>query len=75
VERELVVAEPAELLHQDHTQHLLSTHSLSTASRTDLATLAADKIIVHPFRYFGMLVEDSAHRSHFTSMHVRRFVL
>jgi len=70
VEGELVVAEPAELLHQEHTQHLLSTHSLSTASSTDLAALATDEIVVHPFRCFGMLVEDSAHRLQLARMHV-----
>jgi hypothetical protein len=63
VERELMVAEPAELLHQDHSQHLLPAHALSTALRTDRATLASDQIGMHPFRYLRMLVKDSAHRS------------
>jgi hypothetical protein len=70
VEGEFVVAEPAELLHHDRSQHLFGAHALSTALSTDLATLAADKIVVHPFRCFRMLVEDSAHLSQFARMHV-----
>src|SRR5436190_6226404 len=50
VERELVVAEPAELLHEDHTQHLLAAHSLPAASRTDVAAEATDQRSSKPSR-------------------------
>ena len=60
VEREFVVAEPAELLHHDHTQHLFARHPFATALLTDLVTLVADEVLVHPLRCFGMLVEDPA---------------
>src|SRR4051812_46677160 len=70
VERELVVAEPAELLHQDHAQYLLSGHPFSAALLADLTTIASDEILVHPLRCLGMLVEESADRFDFTRMDV-----
>ena len=70
VEREIVVAKPAELLHQDHAQQLLPGHPFSTALLADLTTIASDEVLVHPLRCLGMLVEDSADRFDFTRMDV-----
>src|SRR5262249_37968649 len=70
VERELIVAEPADLLHHDHTQHLLPGHSFSTALLTDLVAIVSNEILMHPLRCCGVRVEDPADRFELARMGV-----